>query len=344
MKKIFIWGFALLGSVWTLRAGITLEAELRDAEGEKLAVRSQTVEVRLYAQPKGGEALWGETISVLLNESGAFTCQLADGVGSKLVAGESLTQVLTTLTAQGAYLGFTVVGSGEMKPRLSLAAVPRALVAENAIAAPRGFSVTNGTLQAAGFSSASGTNAHLTVAGDWVVAGNLQVEGGVSVRGEVKCLSDGEQRDDLVVARALTVTGGIEGPGTVPVGGLILWSGSSDAIPDGWALCDGKSGRPDLKDTFVLGSAPGEVLQSGGENEHALAVVEIPAHSHTANYTTAKKKDQDLFWVKRSGGSTDNTWVNGQESLARNTDEAGLQTPHENRPPFYRLCYLIRVR
>ena len=35
---------------------------------------------------------------------------------------------------------------------------------------------------------------------------------------------------------------------------IILWSGSADNIPDGWALCDGNNGTPDLTDKFVIGA------------------------------------------------------------------------------------------
>lgn len=37
---------------------------------------------------------------------------------------------------------------------------------------------------------------------------------------------------------------------SIPTGGIIIWSGS--AVPDGWALCDGTNGTPDLRGRFVL--------------------------------------------------------------------------------------------
>merc|ERR1712151_1306521 len=38
----------------------------------------------------------------------------------------------------------------------------------------------------------------------------------------------------------------------VPCGALLPWSGLSSQVPEGWALCDGKAGRPDLRDQFVV--------------------------------------------------------------------------------------------
>lgn len=42
--------------------------------------------------------------------------------------------------------------------------------------------------------------------------------------------------------------------GTIPVGGIILWSGSIASIPTGWALCNGSNGTPNLTDKFIIGA------------------------------------------------------------------------------------------
>lgn len=40
-------------------------------------------------------------------------------------------------------------------------------------------------------------------------------------------------------------------------GMIVLWSGTTANIPDGWAICDGDNGTPDLRTKFVLGNGPG---------------------------------------------------------------------------------------
>ena len=40
----------------------------------------------------------------------------------------------------------------------------------------------------------------------------------------------------------------------IPIGGIIMWSGSIVSIPNGWRLCDGTNGTPDLRDKFVVGA------------------------------------------------------------------------------------------
>jgi microcystin-dependent protein len=80
------------------------------------------------------------------------------------------------------------------------------------------------------------------------------------------------------------------GNGTIPVGGIIMWSGSIASIPAGWALCDGSSGTPDLRSKFIIGAStvgPYTVGASGGSTtieasnlpKHAHYIVD-PGHSH----------------------------------------------------------------
>ena len=52
------------------------------------------------------------------------------------------------------------------------------------------------------------------------------------------------------------LTGGGEYKPAIPAGGIIMWSGSADAIPTGWALCDGTNGTPDLRGRFIVGAGP----------------------------------------------------------------------------------------
>lgn len=37
----------------------------------------------------------------------------------------------------------------------------------------------------------------------------------------------------------------------VPIGTIVIWSGTIDDIPKGWHLCDGEDDTPDLRDKFV---------------------------------------------------------------------------------------------
>ena len=48
--------------------------------------------------------------------------------------------------------------------------------------------------------------------------------------------------------------GGGSSSGGVPVGTIAVWSGETTDIPNGWALCDGQNGTPDLRDRFIIGA------------------------------------------------------------------------------------------
>lgn len=57
--------------------------------------------------------------------------------------------------------------------------------------------------------------------------------------------------DSLVGITTVTATTFI-GAGTIPVGGIIMWSGTVANIPTGWALCNGSNATPDLPPYYAL--------------------------------------------------------------------------------------------
>lgn len=65
--------------------------------------------------------------------------------------------------------------------------------------------------------------------------------------------------------------------------GMILdWYGAPETVPEGWHICDGTYGTPDLRDKFVLGAGGKYPLNgSGGVASFKLTVDMIPEHRHT---------------------------------------------------------------
>ena len=47
----------------------------------------------------------------------------------------------------------------------------------------------------------------------------------------------------------------LSGVSGIPSGFIGMWYGATNAIPSGWALCDGQNNTPDLRDKFVVGAS-----------------------------------------------------------------------------------------
>lgn len=89
-----------------------------------------------------------------------------------------------------------------------------------------------------------------------------------------------------------TVNGGGSINSNFPRGAIVMWSGSLNQIPDGWALCDGLDGRPNLIDKFVKGieyenKRPGTI---GGSHRLLIKQENMPQHSHNMVHTHKTKK------------------------------------------------------
>jgi hypothetical protein len=132
------------------------------------------------------------------------------------------------------------------------------------------------------------------------------------------------------------------GAGTIPVGGIIMWSGSIASIPTGWALCNGSSGTPDLRDRFIVGAGNNySVAGIGGTTDSQL-----PAHTHnvtngSANSFTAVTSVSDEPVNQGGGGSVN---VADQESSTTFTiQSAGISSTNQNLPPYYALAFIMRT-
>ena len=118
----------------------------------------------------------------------------------------------------------------------------------------------------------------------------------------------------------------------IPAGMIMIWSGSEATIPTGWVLCDGTNSTPDLQNNFVVGAGDTyAVADTGGETEHVLTIAELAAHTHS--YTQPSNTN-----APADGGGTNYF----RTPIAGSVDSAGGDTAHENLPPYYALCYIMK--
>lgn len=130
---------------------------------------------------------------------------------------------------------------------------------------------------------------------------NIQLNGRTTIKP-----ADTLHIDGNIKANDVQGTGAFGG-GLIPKGGIIMWSGDPNNLPDGWALCDGsKVGdvqTPDLRGRFIVGynettdpnstdpnyggnnnavsSEYSVVGNNGGTGTHTLVKEELPLHQHT---------------------------------------------------------------
>jgi hypothetical protein len=136
------------------------------------------------------------------------------------------------------------------------------------------------------------------------------------------------------------------GNGTIPVGGIIMWSGSIVSIPTGWALCNGSNGTPNLIDRFIVGAGSGyNVAATGGSTDATLVAhthtITDPGHSHGYNAVsfTGNLTDLDnniLTPVAISATTSSNT-------TGITINSSGSSATNANLPPYYALAFIMRV-
>lgn len=84
----------------------------------------------------------------------------------------------------------------------------------------------------------------------------------------------------------------------------------------------------------MLGGGGTHVVgETGGEETHKLTVAEMPTHRHNVSYYADSGSYSD---VMRSAG-------NGKSTKAFSSSSVGDGYPHNNMPPYYVLCYIMKL-
>lgn len=188
----------------------------------------------------------------------------------------------------------------------------------------------------------------------------------------------------------------LNGNGIVPIGAILMWSGTT--IPPGYGLCDGGTYNghptPDLRARFVVGysslstdyGSPGLYSQhanylahggtatpnylagsTGGASKVSLDLTQIPRHTHGVN-DPGHRHSITIYEHSVGGGEADcscdrgddlyqgagwksenttsiTTGISIQYSGGTGTAQSASNgADHENRPPYYTLAFIMRVK
>ena len=178
------------------------------------------------------------------------------------------------------------------------------------------------------------------------------------------------------IGENLNVGGVISGAGTIPVGGVIMWSGAIANIPVNWALCNGQTVNglvtPDLRNQFIVGATsdnagvPNTTIavsstQSGGSKDTVLV-----SHDHTNTLSGGHRhyyiNDDNIAQTSLDAVGNRSTGVvlggggeGGGTMVLYETDvrttginvaisASGSSSTSTNLPPYYALAFIMRIR
>lgn len=147
----------------------------------------------------------------------------------------------------------------------------------------------------------------------------------------------------LTVTGNVAATGVFTGNGTIPIGGIIMWSGGT--VPAGWQICNGTNGTPDLRGRFIVGTGTATGAGAGPTNYtlNARGGAESNAHTHDIdppNTTTSSTGGgEGVAAVHENDG-----WPgNHSHTVDIASFTSGGASATDNRPPFYALAYIMRM-
>ncbi len=147
----------------------------------------------------------------------------------------------------------------------------------------------------------------------------LEIEGNLRVNGEI------------IFADSTSMISAI------PKGVVVMWSGTIGLIPDGWALCDGANGTPNLLDKFVMGVS--DINTDPGE-EGGDSLATLPEHTHSFSGTTTEKAG-DYYYYYHTGGSPKSTGTHTHD-YSGVTDSTSVATIRI-LPPYFKIAFIIKL-
>lgn len=146
-------------------------------------------------------------------------------------------------------------------------------------------------------------------------------------------------------------------------GMVMMFAGTEAEIPNGWAICNGQNGTPDLRDRFIVmagtkykGKGDGTTTTGNATvtgtvtvHETKLSISQIPSHSHAYIYRNYSTRNFD-------GNNWSSNYVNGTVTGQTQSTGGGqghahsatlAASPHTHTfsavPPYYALIFIMKT-
>lgn len=133
---------------------------------------------------------------------------------------------------------------------------------------------------------------------------------------------------------------------SIPPKTVISIAGTEDDVPDGWAICDGQNGTPDLRGRFVLGSdGSGEDAQypqntTGGTDFIEVNIEDVNGVAVTSDHSGGSLFNGGENAVVPVENETENYGISTQAESAEDEDTSAIIL---HMPPYYALLYIMKL-
>ena len=101
----------------------------------------------------------------------------------------------------------------------------------------------------------------------------------------------------------------------LPRGIITMWSGATNAVHSGWALCDGNNGTPNLKDRFIVGAGQSYGVGNTGGNWTQTPSVWTNAAGTGINVAGTAITEAQMPWHTHSGSVGSDASIQVQDSI-----------------------------
>lgn len=141
-------------------------------------------------------------------------------------------------------------------------------------------------------------------------------------------------------------------PAGVPSKTIAIWTDTIATIPQGWFLCDGFNGTPDLRIVFPK-CVPNGITNpglTGGSETVALTQSQLPFHNHSFSVpnhehdgqTIAQAPSGSLITLALTGSTFSGEFLSNISSafLIGGLNNTGSSQPHNNLPNCKDVLYI----